>query len=209
MTDRDAARPTLATILAVNQREAVERVEAGDGRPLWRLIWFGASRLGMGDAGLNALQAALAEDFPDFLAEVDRGTEESERVLELDLPGDGPDDERTARAVAVAANPSAIVFSGVFEGAPAIDGASRPITQRDDDDEGRELIEGDDARWLVVVAVDRMRGRLALSRVVERGGRPTVVPPAETDDLEAFHALIDWLAGWAGWTAVGTRTLNS
>ena len=42
MTDRETSRPALATILAVNQREAVERVEAGDGRPLWRLIWFGA-----------------------------------------------------------------------------------------------------------------------------------------------------------------------
>ncbi|AFK55000.1 MAG: hypothetical protein CMO30_07330 [Tistrella sp.] len=208
MTDRETSRPALATILAVNQREAVERVEAGDGRPLWRLIWFGASRIGMGDAGLEALQDALGEDFPDFLAEVDRGEEEAERVLELDLPGDGPEDERAARAIAVAANPSAIVFSGVFEGAPSAGGASRPMIQHEDD-EGEELIAGDGARWLAVVAVDRSRGRLALSRVVERGGRPTVVPPAGDDDLDAFHDLIDWLAGWAGWTPVGTRTLDS
>lgn len=112
---------------------------------------------------------------PAFLGELDKGESDPSYALELDIIGENDQAEATARGLAEACDPDAIVFAGLFDSEAGADS------------------------HLAVVAVDSTRGLLALSRVDLQGGSPRVSPPAPGENTDRFHGLIDYLAGWVGW----------
>lgn len=183
-SDRPFTPPSAKRVLAVHQPELVQRLEEGDPRPLWRLLWFGATRARVGTKGLARLQAYLGDEMPAFLDELDKGESDSSYALELDVVGDDENAEATARGLAEACAPDCLVFAGLFEN------------------------EAGEDSYLAVVAVDSGSGRLALSRVDQQGDAPRVRPPAPDEDVGKFFGLIDYLAGWVGWRPEKVRPID-